>query len=149
MGMSISLPIHNFKIFAEKLVLNQLRPVQIKDWSKTTVFGFFQSSPVFFGSRMKADWSWSQSLTFGPKNWTGLDLQALMRVKNECKVTWRLKWSPFDKRLSRHYSFITVLHNFSEVFQEWTLFFSPEYFFSYCIIFLRSVQEYTIPSLQY
>ena len=39
--MSISLPIHNFKIFAEKPVLNQLRPVQIKDWFKTVVFGFF------------------------------------------------------------------------------------------------------------
>jgi len=34
-GMSIDLLIHNFKVFAEKPVLNQLRPAQIKDWSKT------------------------------------------------------------------------------------------------------------------
>jgi hypothetical protein len=75
--MSIDLPIHDFKIFAEKPVLNQLRLVQIKDWSKTAVFGFFRSGPVFFGSRMKADWSRSRSLNFGPKNRTGPDLQAL------------------------------------------------------------------------
>ena len=73
--MSINLPIHNFKIFAEQPVLNQLRPVQT--WSKTAVFGFLQSGPVFFGSGMKADWSWSWSLNFGPKNWTGPDFQAL------------------------------------------------------------------------
>src|SRR5437016_5309030 len=38
------------------------------------------TSPVFFSSRTKADWSQSRSLNFGPKNWTRLDFQALCAI---------------------------------------------------------------------
>jgi len=80
--MLINLPIHNFKILAEKPVLDQLRPLQIKDWSRTGLrlrsSVFLRSGPVFFSSRMKADRSRSRSLNFGPKNRTGPDFQALI-----------------------------------------------------------------------
>src|SRR5437016_524264 len=80
--MLINLLIHSFEILAKKPVLDQLRPVQIKDWSKTAVSVFLRSSPVFFSSRIKVDRSRSRSLNFGPKNRTGPDFQALQATES-------------------------------------------------------------------
>jgi hypothetical protein len=107
--MSINLPIHNFKIFAERPVLNQLRLVQIKDWSKT---GLRPRSSVFFGpvrsfsvlgwrqtglglgpwilgqktgpDRTSKHYSWGMghptSILWGKKHWVALAISGLLPV---------------------------------------------------------------------
>jgi len=51
--MSMNLSIYNFKVLAQKPVINRLKPMQTETGLKTADHGFLWSSPVFLASGKK------------------------------------------------------------------------------------------------